>query len=129
MTNNYSFSKTMLRLNAITGRAHQLRVHCADVLDAPILGDHLYGCGTPSSLQVMELCKGRDYQATVANVRIRHFQAIIGNKVPLCLHSHRLQFEHPFTGKKLDVTVGPPSHFLSIMEDLGLDTKCFQNRT
>lgn len=27
----------------ITGRKHQLRVQCADILRTPILGDYLYG--------------------------------------------------------------------------------------
>lgn len=33
---------TLLELNPETGRKHQLRVHCADVLRAPILGDRKY---------------------------------------------------------------------------------------
>ena len=37
--------RTLLKLNPITGRTHQLRVHCADKqgLGIPILGDDLYG--------------------------------------------------------------------------------------
>ena len=36
---------TLLRLQPLTGRTHQLRVHCAhpDGLNAPITGDNLYG--------------------------------------------------------------------------------------
>lgn len=34
---------TRLRLIPETGRTHQLRVHCAGALNAPILGDALYG--------------------------------------------------------------------------------------
>jgi len=34
--------KTLLELRPSTGRKHQLRVHCADVLNAPILGDNKY---------------------------------------------------------------------------------------
>ncbi|MDR2067677.1 MAG: RluA family pseudouridine synthase [Holosporaceae bacterium] len=33
---------TLLELNPFTGRKHQLRAHCADVLKAPILGDKKY---------------------------------------------------------------------------------------
>lgn len=33
---------TLLELNPETGRKHQLRVHCAEVLKAPILGDKKY---------------------------------------------------------------------------------------
>ena len=38
-------SRTLLKLQPITGRTHQLRVHCAhpDGLGMPILGDDLYG--------------------------------------------------------------------------------------
>lgn len=41
-----SFHLVRLWLYPATGRTHQLRVHCAhrDGLDAPILGDPLYGC-------------------------------------------------------------------------------------
>lgn len=41
-------SQTLIKLNPITGRSHQLRVHCAHKsgLHAPIVGDNLYG--TPS---------------------------------------------------------------------------------
>ena len=37
--------KTRVRLYPITGRTHQLRVHCAhpDGLNTPIVGDELYG--------------------------------------------------------------------------------------
>lgn len=37
--NNYA----RLRLNTLTGRKHQVRIHCAQGLDAPILLDLLYG--------------------------------------------------------------------------------------
>ncbi|MDR3187336.1 MAG: RluA family pseudouridine synthase [Holosporaceae bacterium] len=33
---------TLLELNPLTGRKHQLRVHCADVLKTPIVGDKKY---------------------------------------------------------------------------------------
>ena len=38
-------SRTLLKLHPVTGRTHQLRVHCAhpDGLGMPILGDDLYG--------------------------------------------------------------------------------------
>ncbi len=41
-------TRTLIKLNPVTGRSHQLRVHCAHKsgLHAPIVGDNLYG--TPS---------------------------------------------------------------------------------
>jgi len=37
-------SVAWLALEPLTGRTHQLRVHCAAVLETPILGDGKYGC-------------------------------------------------------------------------------------
>ncbi|KAF3435477.1 hypothetical protein FNV43_RR22566 [Rhamnella rubrinervis] len=37
---------TWLELSPITGRKHQLRVHCAEVLGTPIVGDYKYGWQT-----------------------------------------------------------------------------------
>ncbi|XP_058007465.1 RNA pseudouridine synthase 4, mitochondrial isoform X2 [Hevea brasiliensis] len=34
---------TWLELSPLTGRKHQLRVHCAEVLGTPIIGDYKYG--------------------------------------------------------------------------------------
>ncbi|CAK9165693.1 unnamed protein product [Ilex paraguariensis] len=34
---------TWLELPPLTGRKHQLRVHCAEVLGTPIVGDYKYG--------------------------------------------------------------------------------------
>jgi 23S rRNA-/tRNA-specific pseudouridylate synthase len=34
---------SVLKLHPETGRKHQLRVHCAKVLDGPIVGDFKYG--------------------------------------------------------------------------------------
>lgn len=40
-----------LKLWPITGRKHQLRIHCATVLHAPILGDIRYGGRTSTTLK------------------------------------------------------------------------------
>jgi 23S rRNA-/tRNA-specific pseudouridylate synthase len=36
-------SGALLLLQPVTGRTHQLRVHCADVLKCPVVGDYKYG--------------------------------------------------------------------------------------
>ncbi|GLT51223.1 hypothetical protein SLA2020_246460 [Shorea laevis] len=38
-----SHGRTWLELSPLTGRKHQLRVHCAEVLGTPIVGDYKYG--------------------------------------------------------------------------------------
>jgi len=40
MTSN---DRSMIEMYPSTGRTHQLRVHCAEVLGTPILGDKKYG--------------------------------------------------------------------------------------
>ena len=39
----------------MTGRRHQLRVHCSDVLSRPIVGDYTYTDGNDSETQRMYL--------------------------------------------------------------------------
>lgn len=65
-------------VNIETGRTHQIRVHLRHVR-APVLGDDLYGA--------------RDVNRRFASAATR----------PM-LHAQRLTFEHPITGKEIDVT-------------------------
>ncbi len=67
--------RTRLALVPHTGRTHQLRVHCAHPsgLDAPILGDRLYGRSAPE-----------------------HGERLL-------LHAERLAFVHPHTGALLEL--------------------------
>jgi len=72
--------RTRVRLTPHTGRSHQLRVHAAHLqgLDAPIVGDRLYGRTAP-----------RDGER-------------------LQLHAERLAFVHPVTGESLVVEQPAP---------------------
>ena len=63
-----------LELQPVTGRTHQLRVHCAHI-GCPILGDPQYG--TAESMALSEKM----------NLTHQHLQA------------KRLQFPHPITGE------------------------------
>ncbi|WP_417789313.1 pseudouridine synthase [Terasakiella pusilla] len=62
---------TRLALTPVTGRSHQLRVHCLS-LGHPILGDRFYAP-----------------------------QSVISKSARLCLHAETLSFDHPMTGKRL----------------------------
>ncbi|KAJ3024404.1 UNVERIFIED_CONTAM: hypothetical protein HDU68_008193 [Siphonaria sp. JEL0065] len=42
---------SLVELTPTTGRKHQLRLHCAQVLETPILGDYKYGPGCPKQLR------------------------------------------------------------------------------
>ena len=68
---------TRLRLIPRTGRTHQLRVHCAQGLNCPILGDRLYG--NP----------GAD------------------NEERLMLQARVLEFNHPVSGRQMRFELDP----------------------
>ena len=71
---------SLLELEPVTGRTHQLRVHCA-YIGHPILGDPQYG--TPESMALSQTM-GLTHQ---------HLQA------------KRLTFPHPITGEIMTITV------------------------
>ena len=80
-----AMSTTMVMLEPITGRSHQLRVHM-QLLGCPILGDSLYA---PPDAQ---------------KARSR-----------LCLHAHRIRFKHPLNGKEMELTANlAPSASLAL---------------
>lgn len=64
---DYVNGNTRVELLPVTGRSHQLRIHC-DAMNHPILGDHLYG--TEDSQNASK---------------------------QLCLHAQTLTFTHPST--------------------------------
>ena len=76
-----------LELHPQTGRTHQLRVHCAEALKTPILGDGKYGG------------------------EAAHMEGLSGS---LHLHARSLRMPHP-EGGWLDVTAAPPAHFEETM--------------
>lgn len=49
-------NKSLLELYPITGRTHQLRVHCAEILKAPIFGDKKYGTDRKTKNMYLHAC-------------------------------------------------------------------------
>lgn len=80
-----------LALNPLTGRTHQLRVHCV-ALGTPIVGDGKYG-GKAA------------------------FIAGLANK--LHLHARSLAFPHPVTGKRVEITAPLGGHCAASWAKLG----------
>lgn len=82
-----------LELEPLTGRTHQLRVHCA-AMGHPIVGDGKYG--------------GQDAFLTGSISRKMH------------LHARRLVIDAPDKGE-IDATAELPEHFAASMAQLGFD--------
>lgn len=82
-----------MELAAISGRKHQLRVHMASVLQAPIYGDNKYGRIDPNRPREL-----------------------------LHLHCHRLSFEDPFDGgRRVEFEAPLPPHILATLKRVGID--------
>lgn len=79
---------SLVDVNLITGRTHQIRVHFAHI-GHPLLGDPLYG--------------GKENKPTVGR---------------LMLHARRIEFVHPTTGKIMVFEAPEPPQFLSEIEKL-----------
>jgi 23S rRNA pseudouridine955/2504/2580 synthase len=77
-----------------TGRTHQIRVHAADALKCPIVGDPKYGGAEMSSA---------------------------GLAPRLHLHARRLVLEHPMTGKELEIIAPLPDELKQSWKALGFD--------
>jgi len=86
-----------LELSPLTGRTHQLRVHAAEALNTPIIGDGKYG--------------GE-----------RSFAVGIENNKKLHLHARAIRLPHPVKGI-LEVVAELPKHMLDTFDFLGFNVK------
>lgn len=77
---------SLVHARPITGRTNQIRIHLSH-LGFPIVGDQLY--------------RGTD--------EIGEKQTLHVGEEPLCLHAHRIQFEHPSDNRPLEFTAPLPS--------------------
>ena len=81
-------TQSLLLINLLTGRKHQIRVHLSS-FGFPLVGDALYG--GVSSLQ--------------RGAKKKHKQQ------PLMLHAYRVEFIHPVTGAKIVIKTDIPERF------------------
>jgi len=81
-----------LELHPITGRTHQLRIHCAEV-GSGIVGDSLYG-DNPIEWH------GNDAQLDTKQIKQQEVEDASIPKT-LRLHAHKLTFPHPKSGENV----------------------------
>lgn len=97
---------TRLTLTSITGRTHQLNVHCA-AFGHPIVGDTVYGWGGDAApnggLDENTLTETAPDRAS--NDLLQAIAAAAGN---VCVHAKFVRFRHPCTGKEVEYTSPPP---------------------
>jgi len=82
-----------------TGRTHQIRVHFA-ALGRPVVGDTVYGA--PRTLR-----RGNETRPTLDRI---------------FLHAARLRFQHPRTGKEIEVRAELPAELKEMLRGLGLES-------
>jgi len=103
-----SLPVTRLLLQPMTGRTHQLRVHCA-ALGHPIVGDPAYGIyGEASANGGFKECRMDTMTKSHSRASLQLQQQINDLKVQkMCLHAQQLSFQHPITDERMNWEVEP----------------------
>jgi tRNA pseudouridine32 synthase/23S rRNA pseudouridine746 synthase len=96
---------TRLALTSISGRTHQLNVHCA-AIGHPIVGDTVYGFGGEAApnggLEESDLPEDRASEALQKDIA----EAVAGK--PMCVHAKSISFDHPVTKEALSFDCAAP---------------------
>ena len=104
---------TRVELTPITGRTHQLRVHCA-ACGHPIVGDSIYGYqgeGAPNGgLAHVDGAAAQNLQRDIYDYWIssQNGERVGSEACLLCLHASRLAIFHPLTRAPMIFDCDPP---------------------
>ena len=102
-TGRYPTSRySLLEVDLLTGRTHQIRRHLAHIRHY-IIGDKKHG----------------------DNKQNIFFERQFGLQ-NLLLHAWKLSFTHPLTNTQISITCPPPAHFRTIMQHLGWELGEFE---
>ncbi len=100
---------SLLDVNPITGFKHQIRVHLADAILCPVVGDYKFA--GPLFRMQRSLAK----KMTVIGSTKGFFRG------PMYLHAYRVEIPQEEGQKPLVITAPLPNHFINTIESLGLD--------
>lgn len=101
-------SVTRLSLTSVSGRTHQLNVHCA-AMGHPIVGDSVYGVNGDALPN-----GGLDEETMNANapnrasLELQQSIASAASDKSMCVHAKELSFKHPVTGEDLKFESASP---------------------
>ncbi|PQV65073.1 ribosomal large subunit pseudouridine synthase D [Abditibacterium utsteinense] len=88
----------LLKINLLTGRTHQIRVHFA-YINFPIAGDVVYS----------------GYHRAVNNAPDDHSKLALEELKGQALHAAKIEFEHPITGQKMSFEAPAPPEIQRII--------------
>ncbi len=91
----------LLKINLLTGRTHQIRVHFA-YLNFPIAGDEVYG----------------GYHRAIINAPDEASKLALQELHGQALHAAKIEFEHPITGQPMSFSAPPPPEIERIIAAL-----------
>ncbi|MBS1272238.1 MAG: Ribosomal large subunit pseudouridine synthase D [Candidatus Marinimicrobia bacterium] len=95
---------SLLQLKIETGRTHQIRVHCKS-LGHPVVGDSTYN-GRTKRLKALSV-SDRKWGLRILEIMTRQ-----------ALHAYRIGFNHPWTGKWMELVAPLPADFLRVSKVL-----------
>jgi len=93
----------LLQAKLLTGRTHQIRVHCS-FIGHPVVGDPVYG-GTKRAIPA-------DYGKQEGE----ELESLLGKLNGQALHAHELSFEHPSTGERMVFQSAPPPDMSDLLD-------------
>ena len=96
---------SVLRIELLTGRHHQIRVHCASI-DHPLVGDKIYGGDEGLFLKY--------YDDALTD---EDFERLLLPRQ--ALHSHRLVLDHPITKERLELESPLPKDLREFVDAQG----------
>lgn len=99
---------SLLKIQILTGRTHQIRVHLSD-MGQPVLGDSQYG-GRTKKLK------------TLSPLYRRQAVDILGIMTRQALHSYQMEFTHPITKEPMVLTAPLPQDMQDVLDYFSKET-------